>query len=554
MDKHGDRADDPSYYGGAGASSTDLADDFGAFVSYDLSAYLDTVVPSNLARSHTSHDDSCLDTCLSGGGNNPPGVHRGGLTPFPTHRQRFASTSISYPFQAPESHPYSAQPQQLEHLFPELFTAADLKFSLNNDPKPSRTPPRSVRQTGDVFSPSSLGVFQNCGQVADDCVSVDCSQVSCSSACCSTQVCQDESCAEGTPCNDLSCFDGNVHQPFEAIWDMSDPWSTSMPSGSISSPQQCNHTNTEHDVANTLRSLGGPVPSIDMQQHPDFGNFECPIFSTTHHTKSHNEMISILENQPDLTYESTVQSSPDVVSSSAEELRVANQHRCQWIMGPGDLGEQEHLCGRNFSSSCALNDHLCNDHIPLLSSKTKYVCLWKGCSRRDDQVFASRNKLKRHIATHTSYKPYLCPDCGEGFSAQQALDQHMRTHTGEKPYKCTYPGCDKSFKQKSALTMHIRTHTGEKPLKCEICGKCFCESSNLSKHRKTHNPDYKFKCDEPGCDKRFIRVDQLRRHQAKHIRHKKKTQLRSQSSGNVEDLLDTQAYPLTLDGDQYGEV
>lgn len=121
----------------------------------------------------------------------------------------------------------------------------------------------------------------------------------------------------------------------------------------------------------------------------------------------------------------------------------------------------------------------------------------------------------------------------------------MRTHTGETPYECDYKGCGKAFKQKSALSksliaickckrradleiaMHKRTHTGEKPLECDICHKRFCESSNLSKHRKTHNPIFKFKCDEPGCGSQFIRIDQLRRHQARHDRPKKKQKART---------------------------
>lgn len=64
--------------------------------------------------------------------------------------------------------------------------------------------------------------------------------------------------------------------------------------------------------------------------------------------------------------------------------------------------------------------------------------------------------------------------------------------------------------------MHRRIHTGDKPLKCPICGKAFSESSNLSKHKRIHETKGRFSCTEPGCDKTFHRLDQLRRHQKSH--------------------------------------
>ncbi|KAI5866848.1 hypothetical protein GGS23DRAFT_292146 [Durotheca rogersii] len=492
--------------------------------------FSDTIEPSYLQLYHTSHDDSCIDKCLVT--YSPQGVHRSAYAPLLPLRARYPQSSLAYPHHLVESNAFQpSNPEmgpQFPPSYPDLFSDVNLnRYGLNNDLRPSHHASSSESHIGNHFNVADLGGPLR-RAVPDDCVSVNCSKFSCSSDCCSTQVCQDESCSgDGTPCDDLDCFD-QVSQPLGHLWPMDHNWHSDMQPdiSSMLHNQPCNHTNTEHDVAITLRDLSAPdAPTIPQQQH-GFPQLGCQLVDTLGPSADTTQMLP-----PPGRAHSSLSRAHETVSTSnhlgtfSETLTKAGKHVCQWITGDAASGT-EGVCGHVCSDSSSLQEHLCGQHIALLSSKTKYLCLWKGCPRRHDQAFASRNKLRRHIATHTAYKPHKCDICSEGFSAQQALDQHVRTHTGEKPYQCDVEGCDKSFKQKSALTMHKRTHTGEKPLKCEICGKCFCESSNLSKHRKTHNPDFKFKCDEPGCTAQFIRIDQLRRHQVRHERHRKKQKAR----------------------------
>ncbi|KAI1383196.1 uncharacterized protein F4822DRAFT_68273 [Hypoxylon trugodes] len=491
------------------------------FPFYPLS--FDTIAPSSLELSHTSHDDSCLDKCLGTYGTQR--IQQNVYAQPYVSRARLFNNQHIYPHSLQENNAFQQhQVNQHFNMFQD-YTNVGFKYNLDHDLKQGYHTSNSESLIGlNNFNVSDIGIMPN-NQVPDDCTSVNCSKYSCSSDCCSTQVCQDEECSgDGTPCDDLQCLE-SVSQD---IWAMNEGWHESIQPGLAPNGhnQPCNHDESEHDAARTLRDLGAPGASNIQQNQQDFSQFDC-LFDTTNQSADLTRSSGLtlpLHPHPSLA------STPELDSTATpREGSIAStaQHLCRWVVS--GQKEPQRICGHVCDSAHSLQDHMSEEHLPSMNNKTKYRCLWENCPRLTEKVFASRNKLRRHLTTHTAYKPFKCDTCGESFSAQQALDQHIRTHTGETPYKCDFEGCEKAFKQKSALTMHKRTHTGERPLECDICGKRFCESSNLSKHRKTHSPEFKFGCEEPGCGKRFNRVDQLRRHEAIHERPKKKRKVRAEA-------------------------
>jgi uncharacterized Zn-finger protein len=74
----------------------------------------------------------------------------------------------------------------------------------------------------------------------------------------------------------------------------------------------------------------------------------------------------------------------------------------------------------------------------------EYVCEWHKCERKG-KPFTQRQKMMRHLQTHTGDKPYQCMECLQRFSDMVAMNQHKRIHTGEKPYKCRVPTCAKGI-------------------------------------------------------------------------------------------------------------
>ncbi|KAJ6581351.1 hypothetical protein B0H19DRAFT_1114822 [Mycena capillaripes] len=151
---------------------------------------------------------------------------------------------------------------------------------------------------------------------------------------------------------------------------------------------------------------------------------------------------------------------PEPVVSSPPPSEDASSvgHICQWS-----------ACGQSFPSLDDLTQHLTEAHVG--SGKTSYDCHWQDCSRHGENGFTSKQKLCRHLQSHTGHRPFQCKICQQNFSEAATLQQHMRRHTQEKPYLCDYPGCGKSFAITGALTIHKRTHNGEKPFKCPRCDK-----------------------------------------------------------------------------------
>ncbi|KAL7423341.1 zinc-finger protein [Cryptotrichosporon argae] len=202
-----------------------------------------------------------------------------------------------------------------------------------------------------------------------------------------------------------------------------------------------------------------------------------------------------------------------------------------------------------FPSTAELMAHLSDVHVG--RGRDSYVCRWGGCAEIEcegvstapdgvdfadaaaqnqgqvqapapaqeghgGRVFRSRQKVLRHLGSHIGHKPHVCAMCGQAFSEAAPLAAHMRRHAHDKPFACAHPGCGKRFAISSSLTIHMRTHNGEKPFICAHCGKGFVEASNLTKHVRTHTGERPFACAHPGCEKRFPRPDQLKRHMAVH--------------------------------------
>lgn len=120
---------------------------------------------------------------------------------------------------------------------------------------------------------------------------------------------------------------------------------------------------------------------------------------------------------------------------------------------------------------------------------------------------------------------FICKltDCGKSFRYKSEIARHIATHSTFRPYTCTHESCKKSFKRADALENHIRTHTKETPFVCpmEECSQGFTTKASLRYHVLKHKDQKIYKCTYPGCNKAFITIFQLKQHERSACIHQK---------------------------------
>ncbi|KAF5388681.1 hypothetical protein D9757_004754 [Collybiopsis confluens] len=305
------------------------------------------------------------------------------------------------------------------------------------------------------------------------------------------------------------------HKKFSCLWrDCHEFFPELVDAPSLDNPHAPYDPFTAHILSH---HLGYPGPNLPpLPKYPDdYPKEYLEMYANKFSGTSDNMTIDHHPSSSDLSrseheHAATASSSSRSVTPLLEQgSGQQHQHQCK----------EKHVChwkecGEVFDSCDELMLHLTAKHVG--GGKPHYDCYWGECGRNGQSGFTSKQKIRRHLQSHTGHRPFQCKLCHQNFSEAATLQQHIRRHTREKPYMCDHPGCGKSFAITGALTIHKRTHNGHKPFKCTFCDRAFAESSNLSKHLRTHTGDRPYVCLEPECNKTFARPDQLNRHSKVH--------------------------------------
>jgi len=84
-----------------------------------------------------------------------------------------------------------------------------------------------------------------------------------------------------------------------------------------------------------------------------------------------------------------------------------------------------------FSDPSSLMDHL---SVHIGKGKDSYICFWDGCGGPGGRLFQSRQKVLRHLQSHTGHRPFVCEVCEKAFSEATPLAAHMRRHAQESEW------------------------------------------------------------------------------------------------------------------------
>ena len=179
------------------------------------------------------------------------------------------------------------------------------------------------------------------------------------------------------------------------------------------------------------------------------------------------------------------------------------------------------LCKKEFATSTVLKNHIETFH----NKNFPFKCPFEGC----DKKYSVESRLKIHIQTHSSEKPFVCDICQKAFHLKADLKSHIKTHSKDRLFQCNL--CGKTYKTEAHLKEHTNiTHKGVKNYHCQMCGKSFGKSSTLNAHIRSHNGEKKVKCLLESCNKFFTEKGNMMAHYKRHLKALETSDTREESS------------------------
>jgi len=146
------------------------------------------------------------------------------------------------------------------------------------------------------------------------------------------------------------------------------------------------------------------MPKMTSTCSPHFSMYP-PIPQQDHHSNYPNVHPSMLHCEWDSCKASANTAHELFNHVESQHLQAAYQipesHKCEWLI-PG-LSGQTRPCGVCLPSTEELTQHITQVHVGY--KKNKYKCLWQGCER-GERDFGQRQKVLRHMQTHTTHKPF----------------------------------------------------------------------------------------------------------------------------------------------------
>ncbi|CAG2058550.1 unnamed protein product [Timema podura] len=143
-------------------------------------------------------------------------------------------------------------------------------------------------------------------------------------------------------------------------------------------------------------------------------------------------------------------------------------------------------------------------HLKVHTDERPFEC--EECGR----TFKEKTILRKHLRIHYGERNYMCELCGKKFVSLENLGVHKYSHLDRAIMKMKCQFCERKFATRQRLKKHIRTHSGERPHLCEVCCRGFSSKSHLERHKLTHTEEKRFYCNY--CNYSFIQKGNFKLH------------------------------------------